>query len=76
MLSVTWGFSSSVALTRCLRSLIRVEEMVFGENLDDSVQCAGGGEARLSGMSGEFRCLFRPGDQQSAAAGFSPTTHL
>ena len=52
VLSVTWGLLSSVVLTRYMRSLIGVEDMVFGESFYDSVQCAGGGEARLSGMSG------------------------
>ena len=72
--SVTWGLLSSVVLTRYLRSLIGIEEMVFEENFDDSAQCASGGKARLSGMSG-VRCLLRPGDQQSAVADFPPTTH-
>ena len=35
LLSVTWGLLSIMILTRCLRSLIGVEEIVFGENFDD-----------------------------------------
>ena len=55
--SVTWGLLSSVVLTRYLRSLIGVEDIrsVWGELLRQcavcSVQCAGRGETRPSGMS-------------------------
>ena len=35
LLSATWGLLSIMILTRCLRSLIGVEEIVFGENFDD-----------------------------------------
>ena len=67
-----------------MRSPIGVEDMVFGENFYDSVQCAvcsvqcaGGGEARLSGMSGvRYQYLHRPEDQQSAVTDFPPTTNL
>ena len=38
VLGVKWDVLSSAVLTRCMRSLIGIEDMVFRERFDDSVQ--------------------------------------
>ena len=72
VLSVTWGLLSSVVDSLYALSHRRRGHGVWGELRR---QCAGGGEARRSGMSG-VRYLFRPEDQQSAVTDLPPTTHL